>query len=41
MPTPKDQPQSTTASWFDDFEVTASSLQEFIEQLGRRIANQT
>ncbi|WP_193506666.1 hypothetical protein [Streptomyces coeruleorubidus] len=33
--------KSTTASWFDDFEVTASSLQEFLEQLGRRIANQT
>lgn len=29
------------ASWFDDFVVTASSLQEFLEQLGRRIANQT
>ncbi|GAA3909945.1 hypothetical protein GCM10023084_72570 [Streptomyces lacrimifluminis] len=33
--------KSTTASWFDDFEVTASSLQEFLEQLGRQIANQT
>ncbi|MEV5776852.1 hypothetical protein AB0L49_37465 [Streptomyces antimycoticus] len=33
--------KSTTASWFDDVEVTASSLQEFLEQLGRRIANQT
>ncbi|MEU4103196.1 hypothetical protein [Streptomyces tanashiensis] len=33
--------KSTTASWFDDFEVAASSLQEFLEQLGRRIANQT
>ncbi|QOV47211.1 hypothetical protein [Streptomyces chromofuscus] len=32
--------KSTTASWFDDFEVAASSLQEFLEQLGRRIANQ-
>ncbi|MFD0427072.1 hypothetical protein ACFQ60_00075 [Streptomyces zhihengii] len=30
----------TTASWFDDFEVAASSLQEFLEQLGRQIANQ-
>lgn len=26
--------KSTMASWFDDFEVTASSLQEFLEQLG-------
>ncbi|WP_327341404.1 hypothetical protein [Streptomyces europaeiscabiei] len=33
--------KSTTASWSDDFEVTASSLQEFLEQFGRRIANQT
>ncbi|MGW3399378.1 hypothetical protein [Streptomyces hydrogenans] len=31
---------STTASWSDDFEVAASSLQEFLEQLGRRIVNQ-
>ncbi|MER5204783.1 hypothetical protein [Streptomyces sp. NPDC002825] len=30
---------STTASWSDDFEVAAPSLQEFLEQLGRRIAN--
>lgn len=27
--------KSTTASWFDDFEVAASSMQEFLEQLGR------
>lgn len=33
--------KSATATWLDDFEVTASSLQEFLEQLGRRIANQT
>ncbi|MFC7218858.1 hypothetical protein ACFQLX_11870 [Streptomyces polyrhachis] len=32
--------RSTTASWLDDFEVVASSLQEFLEQLGRRIADQ-
>ncbi|MET9609351.1 hypothetical protein ABZZ17_30530 [Streptomyces sp. NPDC006512] len=32
--------KSTTASWFDDFELAAASLQEFLEQLGRRIANQ-
>lgn len=32
--------KSTTASWFDNFEVAASSLQEFLERLGRRIANQ-
>ncbi|MFE7547993.1 hypothetical protein [Streptomyces gardneri] len=32
--------KSATASWFDDFEVAASSLQEFLEQLGQRIANQ-
>ncbi|MEU7298443.1 hypothetical protein AB0A76_35540 [Streptomyces exfoliatus] len=32
--------RSTTASWFDDFEVAAASLQEFLEQLDRRITNQ-
>jgi hypothetical protein len=32
--------RSTTASWFDGFEVTAASLQEFLEQLGRRITDQ-
>ncbi|MGW0771925.1 hypothetical protein [Streptomyces sp. NPDC002676] len=32
--------KSTTASWLDDFEVVAGSLQEFLEQLGRRIASQ-
>ncbi|MFE5881576.1 SMI1/KNR4 family protein [Streptomyces hydrogenans] len=32
--------KSATASWSDDFEVVASSLQEFLEQLSRRIAKQ-
>ncbi|MBP2579567.1 hypothetical protein J3A78_000045 [Streptomyces sp. PvR006] len=32
--------KSTTASWVDDFEIAAASLQEFLEQTGRRIANQ-
>ncbi|MFD3809326.1 hypothetical protein ACFWTC_38710 [Streptomyces sp. NPDC058619] len=32
--------KSTTASWVDDFGVAAASLQEFLEQIGRRIANQ-
>ncbi|WP_229889522.1 hypothetical protein [Streptomyces mirabilis] len=32
--------RSTTASWFDDFEVFASSIQEFLEQIGRRAAGQ-
>ena len=32
--------KSTTASWSDDFEVAAAGLQHFLEQLGRRIANQ-
>ncbi|MFC8869419.1 hypothetical protein ACFUAC_17475 [Streptomyces sp. NPDC057148] len=32
--------KSTTASWTDDFEAAAACLQEFLEQLGRRIANQ-
>ncbi|MEU9775227.1 hypothetical protein [Streptomyces sp. NPDC047968] len=32
--------KSTTASPFEDFEIAASSLQEFLEQLGQRIANQ-
>ncbi|MFJ8134336.1 SMI1/KNR4 family protein [Streptomyces hydrogenans] len=32
--------KSTTASCSDYFEVTASSLQDFLEQLGRQIANQ-
>ncbi|MEV7174667.1 hypothetical protein AB0O18_33850 [Streptomyces sp. NPDC093224] len=31
--------KSITASWFDDFEVAASSLQEFLERLGQRIAD--
>ncbi|MER6678881.1 hypothetical protein [Streptomyces sp. NPDC000983] len=30
--------RSTTASWFDDFEVVAASLQEFLEHLGRLAA---
>lgn len=32
--------KSTTASWIDEFEVAASGLREFLEQLGQRIANQ-
>ncbi|WP_327187471.1 hypothetical protein [Streptomyces sp. NBC_01334] len=32
--------RSTTASWFDDFEVAAASLQEFLEHLSRRTAEQ-
>ncbi|MFK0256204.1 hypothetical protein [Streptomyces sp. NPDC090445] len=32
--------KSTTASWFDDFDVAAASLQEFLDQLGQRITNQ-
>ncbi|MFJ7201574.1 hypothetical protein [Streptomyces sp. NPDC098926] len=32
--------KSTTASWLDDFEVATASLQEFLEQLGQRIAKQ-
>ncbi|MEV6655109.1 hypothetical protein [Streptomyces sp. NPDC051219] len=32
--------RSTTASWFDDFEVAAESIQDFLEQLGRRVAGQ-
>ncbi|MEU8653651.1 hypothetical protein [Streptomyces sp. NPDC048737] len=32
--------KSTTASWLDDFEVAAASLQQFLEQLGQRIAKQ-
>ncbi|CAL9614527.1 hypothetical protein SUDANB37_05736 [Streptomyces sp. enrichment culture] len=32
--------RSTTASWFDDFEVAAASIQEFLEQIGRRVADQ-
>lgn len=32
--------KSTTASWVDDFDIAAASLQEFLEQIGRRIANQ-
>jgi hypothetical protein len=32
--------KSTTASWFDDFEVAAASLQQFLKQLGQRIAKQ-
>lgn len=31
--------RSTTASWFHDFEVAAASIQEFLEQIGRRVAN--
>ncbi|PJN28289.1 hypothetical protein CG736_08005 [Kitasatospora sp. CB02891] len=33
--------KSATASWFDDFDVAAASLQEFLEQLGGRIINQS
>ncbi|MET9615487.1 hypothetical protein [Kitasatospora indigofera] len=32
--------KSTTASWSDDFDIAAASLQEFLEQIGQRIANQ-
>ncbi|MFF3215753.1 hypothetical protein ACFYYB_34640 [Streptomyces sp. NPDC002886] len=32
--------KSTTASWFDDYELVAASLQEFLEHLSRRIADQ-
>lgn len=32
--------RSTTASWFDDFEVTAASIREFLEQIGRRVVGQ-
>jgi hypothetical protein len=32
--------RSTTASWLADFEVVAASLQEFLEQLSRRITDQ-
>lgn len=32
--------RSITASWFDDFEVVAAGLQEFLERLGRRITSQ-
>ncbi|PKW12520.1 hypothetical protein SAMN05428944_0202 [Streptomyces sp. 1222.5] len=31
--------KSTTASWFDDFEVAASSLQEFLEHISQRITS--
>ncbi|MDT7843352.1 SMI1/KNR4 family protein [Streptomyces justiciae] len=30
--------RSTTASWFDDFEVVAPSVQEFLERIGREVA---
>ncbi|MFI1223755.1 MULTISPECIES: hypothetical protein [unclassified Streptomyces] len=30
--------KSTTASWFDDFEVVAESVQDFLEEIGRRAA---
>ncbi|MFB7654127.1 MULTISPECIES: hypothetical protein [unclassified Streptomyces] len=32
--------RSTTASWFDQFDLAAASLQEFLAGLGRRISNQ-
>ncbi|MFE7532350.1 hypothetical protein ACFU7Y_42650 [Kitasatospora sp. NPDC057542] len=32
--------RSTTASWSDDFEVAAASLQEFLEHLSRLAADQ-
>ncbi|WP_329112287.1 hypothetical protein [Streptomyces sp. NBC_01353] len=32
--------RSTTASWFDQFDLAASSLQEFFEELIRRISRQ-
>ncbi|MFG2587843.1 hypothetical protein [Streptomyces sp. NPDC048438] len=33
--------RSATASWLDDFEVAAESVQHFLEQLGRRVAGRT
>jgi hypothetical protein len=33
--------RSTTASWFDDFEGAAVSIQKFLEQIGQRIADQS
>ncbi|MFI9779250.1 hypothetical protein ACIHCV_31900 [Streptomyces sp. NPDC051956] len=33
--------RSTTASWFDDFEVAAVSIQEFLGQIGQRVAGQS
>ncbi|MFF2631173.1 hypothetical protein ACFVUN_36085 [Kitasatospora griseola] len=33
--------KSATASWFDNFDVAAASLQEFLEQLDGRIINQS
>ncbi|MFJ8857669.1 hypothetical protein ACIRD8_04475 [Streptomyces sp. NPDC102451] len=33
--------RSTTASWLDDFEAVAESVQDFLEQLGRRAAGRT
>ncbi|OSC75765.1 hypothetical protein B5180_05745 [Streptomyces sp. BF-3] len=33
--------RSTTASWFDDFEGAAMSVQEFLEQIGQRITDQS
>ncbi|MEU7214047.1 hypothetical protein AB0B06_37380 [Streptomyces sp. NPDC044989] len=32
--------KSITASWSDEFEVAAAGLQDFLEQLGRRIGDQ-
>ncbi|MFC9339682.1 hypothetical protein ACFT0G_10005 [Streptomyces sp. NPDC057020] len=32
--------KSTTASWHADFEIAADGIQEFLEHLGHRIANQ-
>ncbi|MGW4700796.1 hypothetical protein [Streptomyces sp. NPDC004285] len=32
--------KSTTASWHADFEIAADGIQEFLEHLGRRIADQ-
>ncbi|MEU4493687.1 hypothetical protein AB0F96_09560 [Streptomyces sp. NPDC023998] len=30
--------RSTTASWFDDFEVAAESIQDFLKQISRQVA---
>lgn len=32
--------RSTTASWFDEFEVAAPSLQEFLKHVGREVSGQ-
>jgi hypothetical protein len=32
--------RSTTASWFDTFDIAASSIQQFLEQIGQKVAEQ-